>query len=155
MGMTHYENFPVGSVLLPGRLRRPVQVIYAFARTADDFADEGNALPGERLQNLDQYRQQLDRIDAGAQPTLPLFVDLARIIGEYGLPVDLFRDLLSAFSQDVVKNRYSDFAEVMDYCRRSANPVGRLLLYLFKDTSDSHFSFSDNICSSQIGRAHV
>jgi len=148
MGTTHYENFPVGSILLPARLRQPVQVIYAFARTADDFADEGNALPRERLQRLDQYSHQLDHIDAGVQPTLPLFVDLARIIEEYGLPVSLFRDLLSAFSQDVVKNRYGDFAEVMDYCRRSANPVGRLMLYLFRDTSDVHFAYSDKICSS-------
>jgi squalene synthase HpnC len=82
------------------------------------------------------------------QPTLPLFIDLALIIGEYSLPVKLFRDLLSAFSQDVVKHRYSDFAELMDYCRRSANPIGRLLLYLFHDTSDSHFAYSDHICSS-------
>ncbi len=148
MGTKHYENFPVGSVLLPRRLRQPVQVIYAFARTADDFADEGNAPPNERLWQLDQYRHQLDLIDKNKQPTLPLFLDVARIINQYGLPVQLFRDLLSAFSQDVVKNRYANFAEVMDYCRRSANPVGRLLLHLFNDTSDIHFEYSDNICSS-------
>ena len=148
MGIKHYENFPVASVLLPRRLRKPVEVIYSFARTADDFADEGNALPEERLKCLEQYRHQLDLIDANVEPTLPLFVDLSRIIREYGLPVILFRDLLSAFSQDVVKNRYADFAEVMDYCRRSANPVGRLLLHLFNDSSDTHFAYSDKICSS-------
>ena len=148
MGIQHYENFPVASVLLPGRLRQPVATIYAFARSADDFADEGDALPEERLQQLGQYRHQLDLIEANVEPSLPLFVDLAQIIRKYDLPIELFRDLLSAFSQDVVKNRYADFAEVMNYCRRSANPVGRLLLHLFDDTSDTHFAFSDNICSS-------
>jgi len=146
--MQHYENFPVGSVLIPRRLRQPVHVIYAFARSADDFADEGNAPPAERLRHLEQYRQQLDLIHANVEPTLPLFVDLSKIIKQYGLPIALFRDLLSAFSQDVTKNRYGDFAEVMDYCRRSANPVGRLLLHLFNDDSDGHFAYSDNICSS-------
>jgi squalene synthase HpnC len=148
MGIQHYENFPVASVLLPGRLRQPIETIYAFARTADDFADEGDALPEERLQRLGQYRHQLDLIEATVEPSLPLFVDLAQIIREYDLPIELFRDLLSAFSQDVVKTRYADFVEVMDYCRRSANPVGRLLLHLFDDTSDTHFAYSDNICSS-------
>jgi squalene synthase HpnC len=148
MGIKHYENFPVASVLLPRRLRQPVEVIYAFARTADDFADEGNAPPEERLRCLAQYQHQLDLIDANMNPTMPLFVDLSHVIRKYGLPIELFRDLLSAFSQDVVKNRYADFAEVMDYCRRSANPVGRLLLHLFNETSDTHFAYSDNICSS-------
>ena len=148
MGMRHYENFPVGSLLIPQPLRQPVHIIYAFARSADDFADEGNAPPAERLRRLEQYCQQLDLIDANVQPTLPLFVNLSKIIKQYGLPINLFRDLLSAFSQDVVKNRYVDFADVMDYCRRSANPVGRLLLHLFNDTSDRHFAYSDNICSS-------
>lgn len=148
MGIQHYENFPVASVLLPGRLRQPIEKIYAFARSADDFADEGDALPEERLERLGQYRHQLDLIESNTEPTLPLFVDLAQIIRNYDLPIELFRDLLSAFSQDVIKNRYADFAEVMDYCRRSANPVGRLLLHLFNDTSDTHFAYSDNICSS-------
>ncbi len=148
MGMKHYENFPVASILLPRSLRKPVELIYAFARSADDFADEGNALPGERLQWLHEYRQQLDLIDANARPTMPLFVDLSQIIKQYHLPTELFRDLLSAFSQDVVKNRYADFAELMDYCRRSANPVGRLLLHLFDETSDTCFAYSDHICSS-------
>jgi len=148
MGIKHYENFPVASVLLPRRLRVPVRVIYAFARTADDFADEGNAPPEERLRCLAQYRHQLDLIDEKKEPTEPLFVDLSQIIEKYALPIDLFRDLLSAFSQDVVKNRYADFGEVMDYCRRSANPVGRLVLHLFEETGDTNFAYSDNICSS-------
>jgi squalene synthase HpnC len=148
MGVNHYENFPVASVLLPRQLRRPVALIYAFARSADDFADEGNDPPEQRLRNLQQYRQQLDLIDQNRTPDTPLFVELKEIIGQYRLPVGLFRDLLSAFSQDVLKSRYADFTEVMDYCRRSANPVGRLLLHLFGATSETNFAYSDNICTS-------
>ena len=127
----HYENFPVASVLLPPPLRHPVSVIYRFARSADDFADEGDLPPGRRLELLDDYRQELRRLEAGIAPGSALFAELGRIVREYRLPLQLFHDLLDAFAQDVVKNRYADFAELMDYCRRSANPVGRLLLHLF------------------------
>ena len=148
MAVNHYENFPVASVLLPGRLRRPVELIYAFARQADDFADEGDWPPAVRLANLASFGGQLDLIEQGATPDSPLFVDLAAIIDEFGLPIGLFRDLLSAFSQDVVKARYADFSEVMDYCRRSANPVGRLLLHLYRATDSRSLAWSDNICTS-------
>ena len=138
----HYENFPVASLLLPARLREPVAIIYRFARTADDFADEGGDAPAERLRKLDDFRRQLET------PASPLFEDVRRIIGEHELPVQLFRDLLDAFSQDVVKNRYADYAEVLDYCRRSANPVGRLLLQLFKRSSETQLRQSDAICTA-------
>jgi len=148
MAVNHYENFPVASVLLPARLRRPVELIYAFARQADDFADEGDWSESVRLANLAGFVQQIDLIESGATPSAPLFVDLADLIREFDLPIDLFRDLLSAFSQDVVKTRYADFGEVMDYCRRSANPVGRLLLHLYRATEPRSLAWSDNICSS-------
>jgi squalene synthase HpnC len=148
MAVTHYENFPVASVLLPAYLRRPVELIYAFARQADDFADEGDWPASVRLANLAGFAQQLDLIESGATPSSPLFVDLADIIQEFDLPIDLFRDLLSAFSQDVVKTRYADFGEVMDYCRRSANPVGRLMLHLYRATEPRSLAWSDSICSS-------
>jgi len=138
----HYENFPVASLLLPPRLREPVGIIYRFARTADDFADEGNDPPEARLRKLDDYRRQLET------PLDPILRDVAKIIREHDLPVGLFGDLLDAFAQDVTKKRYADFAEVLDYCRRSANPVGRLLLHLFKRTSDSDLRSSDAICSA-------
>ena len=131
MGVDHYENFPVASVLLPKRLRRPIELIYAFARTADDFADEGDDPPAQRLLKLDRYRAQLDCIENDGASLSGLFVELGHVIRQHDLPVGLFRDLLSAFSQDVVKNRYADFPELLDYCQRSANPVGRLLLHLF------------------------
>jgi squalene synthase HpnC len=148
MTVNHYENFPVASVLLPARLRRPVQLIYAFARQADDFADEGDWPAPVRLANLAGFGEQLNLIESGATPSSALFVDLAGIIQEFELPIGLFHDLLSAFSQDVVKARYADFGEVMDYCRRSANPVGRLLLHLYRATDPRSLARSDNICSS-------
>ena len=144
----HYENFPVASILLPAHLRRPVQLIYAFARQADDFADEGEAPAAVRLANLNSFAQQLDLIERGATPSSPLFVELAGIIETFRLPLSLFRDLLSAFSQDVVKTRYASFDELMDYCRRSANPVGRLLLHLYRAIDPRSLSWSDDICSS-------
>lgn len=145
---THYENFPVASFLLPMRLRKPIGLIYAFARNADDFADEGNLLPEQRLLLLDGYRQQLSRISAGETPDDALFVSLAEIIKQYKLPIQLFHDLLDAFSQDVVKSRYENFGEVMDYCRRSANPVGRLLLHLYGEVDERNLAYSDAICSA-------
>jgi phytoene synthase len=148
MAVGHYENFPVASLLLPARLRRPVEIIYRFARSADDFADEGDDPPGIRLAKLSVYQTHLVTIAKGQTPGDPLFQDVARIIRDHGLPVQLFRDLLDAFAQDVTKKRYADYAEVLDYCRRSANPVGRLLLHLFKQTTDSDLRSSDAICSA-------
>lgn len=148
MAVDHYENFPVASVLLPRELRRPVELIYAFARRADDFADEGDSPAGERLARLDGFSRELDRIERGDEPAEVLFAELAPVIAAHGLPIQLFRDLLSAFSQDVVKARYADFGEVMDYCRRSANPVGRLLLHLYRATDPLNLACSDDICSS-------
>jgi len=138
----HYENFPVASLLLPAPLRAPIEIIYRFARSADDFADEGADPPEVRLRKLNDYRGQL------AAPADPLLRDVAKIIREHELPVALFADLLDAFSQDVTKKRYANFSEVLDYCRRSASPVGRLLLHLFKRTNDSNCRASDAICSA-------
>jgi squalene synthase HpnC len=144
----HYENFPVASLLLPPSLREPVEVIYRFARSADDFADEGDDPPAARLEKLGAYKAQIALIALGGKPDQGLFTDIDRIAKQHGLPLSLFGDLLDAFSQDVVKNRYADFAEVLDYCRRSANPVGRLLLHLFKRTSETQLRQSDAICTS-------
>jgi len=148
MGINHYENFPVASLLLPPRFRHPVAWIYRFAREADDFADEGDAPEPVRLEQLERFREQLRRIERGLPPDIPWFATLAAVIREHQLPVDAFADLLSAFSQDVTKKRYADVAEVFDYCRRSANPVGRLLLHLFRRTSDQNMRWSDSICSA-------
>jgi squalene synthase HpnC len=148
MPVEHYENFPVASVLLPRRLREPIEAIYAFARSADDIADEGDAEPPVRLAQLDDYRRELNTIDSGEMPTKPMFARLAQSVRTYGLPTILLRNLLDAFSQDVVKKRYADFAELREYSRLSADPVGRLLLHLYKRATPENLSRSDDICSA-------
>ena len=148
MPVDHYENFPVASWLLPRHLRHPIEIIYAFARSADDFADEGSLPIPERLALLQNYQRELDLIASGTASTNPLFVQLAIVIREHALPIQLFRDLLDAFIQDVTKTRYADFAELMNYCRRSADPIGRLLLHLNQLTTPQCLAWSDSICSA-------
>ena len=148
MPVDHYENFPVASILLPKHQRRPVEIIYNFARQADDFADEGDIPDEVRLEKLDAFRAELNRIARQEPPQMPLFRDVSSIVAEYQLPLQLFHDLLDAFSQDVLKKRYANFDELMDYCRRSANPVGRLLLHLYQDATPQNLIYSDNICTA-------
>ncbi len=148
MSVGHYENFPVASVLLPRPLRRPVAVIYRFARSADDLADEGDRPPAERLALLEGYREELRRIASGRAPGDPFFEQLREVIAAHRLPIEPFHDLLDAFSQDVVKKRYASFAELLDYCRRSADPIGRLMLRLYRLSGDRHVVWSDSICSA-------
>src|SRR5436309_11788271 len=148
MSVGHYENFPVASVLLPQALRRPVALIYRFARTADDFADEGDLAPHERLALLAGYRAELRRLEAGRSSESPLFRELGEVVAAHRLPLAPFYDLLDAFSQDVAKQRYASFPELMDYCRRSADPVGRLMLHLYGESDARNVACSDAICSA-------
>ena len=148
MSVGHYENFPVASILLPRRLRPAVGAIYWFARSADDFADEGDLPPAERLARLEAYREALRDIAHGRPARDPRFERLAGAIRAHGLPIQAFHDLLDAFSQDVVKRRYATFDEVLDYCRRSANPVGLLMLHLFGAASDRNIQWSNAICTA-------
>ncbi len=148
MPVHHYENFPVASLLLPTRLRGCVEFIYRFARAADDLADEGELPDGRRIELLGEFAEELRRIERGESPRKALFLELARVIHTYRLPLSLFHDLLSAFAQDVTKKRYADFAEVLDYARRSANPVGRLLLALYDAATPQNLAWSDRICTS-------
>jgi squalene synthase HpnC len=148
MSVDHYENFPVASLLLPAQLRPAVAAIYAFARSADDFADEGDHPPEDRLRLLGTYQAELDRIERGEPTDHPIFQRLRPHIAAYRLPLSLFRDLLDAFAQDVVTDRYASFGELMDYCRRSADPVGRLMLHLFGAATPDNLCRSDAICSA-------
>lgn len=148
MSVNHYENFPVASILLPKRLRSAVETIYWFARSADDIADEGDAAAQERLVELNRYSAFLDMIENGETPDHPIFSPLAHVIHNHHLPIQPFRDLLSAFSQDVEKKRYANLGELIDYCRRSANPVGRLMMHLYGDHDTRHLAYSDAICTS-------
>jgi squalene synthase HpnC len=144
MGVGHYENFPVASWLMPARLRPAVRAIYRFARTADDIADEGDAAPDERLAALAQLGEVLTALESGGDGGWP---DLSAAVREHGLPLQAFRDLLSAFAQDVTVKRYADYEALLDYCRRSANPVGRLLLVLYRLDSPRALDCSDRICT--------
>jgi squalene synthase HpnC len=144
----HYENFPVASRLVPAHLRPAVVAIYRFARSADDLADEGDATPAERLAALARYRGQLDAIAAGATPAEPLFATLAATVSRHNLKLAPFYDLLSAFSQDVTTTRYATEDLLLDYCARSANPVGRLMLALYRTDSAANVAASDSICTA-------
>jgi squalene synthase HpnC len=148
MAVDHYENFPVASILLPRRLVPAVEAIYAFARSADDLADEGDAAPAERLAALQAYRAALDDIAAGGRPAEPLFARLAAALRAHRLPLQPLYDLLSAFAQDVVVTRYADYPALLDYCRRSANPVGRLMLGLYEVDDEASLRESDDICTA-------
>ena len=148
MSVDHYENFPVASILMPRRLRKPVAAIYHFARAADDIADEGSLPDKYRLQQLDDFRDELIHIAADETPLLPLFKHLSTEIRQHSLPLQPFHDLLDAFSQDVVKKRYADYDELLDYCRRSANPVGTLLLHLYDEATPVNIAYSDAICTA-------
>ena len=125
-----------------------MEVIYAFARSADDLADEGDATPAERLAALAEYEAELIRIEKAQTPDTRLFRSLARVISEYRLPIQLFRDLLSAFKQDVVVKRYATFASLHDYCRRSADPVGALMLHLYQAADTRNLQDSASICTA-------
>jgi hydroxysqualene synthase len=150
LARSHYENFPVGSVLVPKALRKYFYSIYAFARTSDDFADEGYGegyTAQERLELLEEWRGLLRESFAG-RARHPVFVALADTQAKFNLPINLFEDLLSAFAQDVSKHRYATFTELLDYCRRSANPVGRLILLLFGHQEEEKFRQSDALCTA-------
>lgn len=153
MAVDHYENFPVASLLLPKALHEPVTHIYQFARSADDIADEGNALPNQRLALLAGYRAALRQLQDGAlllapsDPRYKVFEPLGRSIQRLRLPMTPFYDLLSAFEQDVVMHRYPSQEALLDYCSRSANPVGRLMLHLYGAVNDENIRDADAICT--------
>ncbi len=148
MSVDHYENFPVASILMPKRLRKPVSAIYHFARAADDIADEGEMRDAERLGRLEEFRADLRRIAFHQIPHSPILVNLGAEIAQHNLPMQPFYDLLDAFSQDVEKKRYEDFDDLLDYCRRSANPVGNLLLHLYHEATPVNIAYSDAICTA-------
>ena len=157
--ISHYENFPVASMLLPPAMRPHVAAVYAFARTADDFADEGERSPEERHRLLDGWVRRLRHAAKGLRTrerppepgeppdTVELFMALGATIRERSLPIGLFEDLLSAFRQDVGVVRYETWDQLLDYCRRSANPVGRLVLRIGGYEDERLDQWSDSICT--------
>jgi len=166
LARSHYENFPVASRLLPRRMRPAISAIYAFARVADDFADEGAARRSDRIARLDHWHARLhaslvpggsgritgtvplSNVTPGTDEARAIFMALSHTIRAYALPVSLFDDLLSAFRQDVTTNRYETWGDLLDYCQRSANPVGRLVLRVAGYTDDGLDAASDALCTA-------
>ncbi|MEO7151445.1 MAG: squalene synthase HpnC [Burkholderiaceae bacterium] len=151
MSAQHYENFPVASWLCPPALRPAIMAIYAYARTADDLADEGDATPAQRLVDLNAYREDLRSMWDGRAVSsrwAPIFEALRSARRQHDLPLEPLTDLLSAFEQDLNRHRYADRAALLDYCRRSANPIGRLLLHLHGITDAPSLRRSDAICTA-------
>jgi squalene synthase HpnC len=150
MSVNHYENFPVASVLCPPQLRPAVRAIYWYARTADDLADEGDAPAAERLRDLAAYRADLQRALAGDTSGRwhAVLAPLAQAVAQHALPVSALTDLLSAFEQDVHNPPYPTRAALLGYCARSANPVGRLLLHLYREHTPAAQAESDAVCSA-------
>jgi len=147
MVMNHYENFPVASFLIPKYYRKDIAIVYWFARTADDLADEGNIEPHQRLNELNKFEEEFINSLKGFTRNVN-FKILAKTINEKKLSTENFLNLLSAFKQDIDKKRYESFEEVSDYCKRSANPVGRILLELFKVNNEQAIIASDKICTA-------
>lgn len=147
LARTHYENFPVGSWLLPDDKRKYLWAIYAFARMADDFADEAQYLDNLRLPLLENWEGQLLQC-MWRKPQHPVFIALRDTIDAFRLPVEPFQDLLMAFKMDVVVDRYQTFDELLEYCRLSANPVGRLVLTVFGYRDPAIHELSDAICTA-------
>src|SRR5215203_3924064 len=155
LAQSHYENFPVASRLLPRQMRPHVAAVYAFARGADDIADEGVASPGERQERLHAWQTRLhDAVgadhggDASRRDEDLVFVALGHTIRSLDLPVSLFDDLLSAFGQDTTTTRYRSWSDVLDYCRRSANPIGRLVLRIAGYRDLALDRSSDALCTA-------
>lgn len=142
----HYENFPVASLFIPADRRLYVSSIYAFARIADDFADEGTVAPFERLRKIDEWEAKLDGCFAG-RADHPVFIALAETVAKTGIPREPLSALLKAFRMDVTKRSFGDFTELLEYCENSANPVGQLVLHIFGEASEKTVSLSNSVCT--------
>ena len=145
LATSHYENFLVASILLPKKLRQPFYDVYAFCRTADDLADESSSSE-EALRGLARFQYQLDAAFAG-YPEEPLFIALAATVRQFQIPKQPFEDLLDAFRQDQHQNRYESIEELLEYCKRSANPVGHIVLHLGDSCTAENRILSDHICT--------
>lgn len=142
----HYENFPVASLAIPRKLRTHVSAVYAFARLADDFADE-QEFEGDRMSRLTEWEEELKKAPQG-EVTHPVFVALQNTIQQFQIPLSLFENLLTAFKMDCVVKRYENFSQLLQYCRYSANPVGRIILHLFGYPAPKFMEYSDSICTA-------
>ena len=144
----HYENFPVATFLFPKKLRDAATILYFFARTADDIADEGKVTKKKRLVALNNYQKNINKIKNNSSNLPSLFKDIDRVIKSYSIPLGLFEKFLKAFKQDVVKNNYKNFNELIDYCNNAACPAGQMILTLFQSNSKQNITYSNYICQA-------
>ena len=148
IALEHYENFPVGSWLIPKEKRKYVHAIYAFARTADDFADEQRYREDERMQLLIDWEKRLDECISGPPPAHPVFIAVKEAIERFNIPETLLKDLVTAFKMDTINKRYKTMSDVLNYCHYSANPVGRIVLHMFEYKDPELHRLSDFICTA-------
>lgn len=144
---THYENFPVGSFLVPKQFREEIKLIYTFARVADDLADEGTMKPDERIERIDDWQKQLHNAIRGKNSD-KFFTKLAKAIQKHNLSLQLLDDLIVAFRKDAENPQYETFDELLEYCRYSANPIGRLMLQIFECSNEKTNRYSNYICTA-------
>ena len=142
----HYENFPVASLLFPRKQREAATILYQFARECDDIADEGSLTAKQRMTHLLEYKKGLSEINSGITPTNPLFVDIKHICDEFSLEPDLLDRLMTAFEQDITKDRYETMGEVVDYCHKAACPAGEMILTLFGAKNTVTAKLSNHLC---------
>ena len=144
----HYENFPVATFLFPKKNRNAATILYLFARTADDIADEGSMKKNQRLILLNNYQDNIDKIKNNNSDIPDLFKDIDKIIRNYSIPIELFESFLIAFKQDVIKNKYKNFSELIGYCNNAASPAGQMILCLFQSDSKENITYSNYICQA-------
>jgi len=144
----HYENFPVATFLFPKKNRNAATILYLFARTADDIADEGSMKKNQRLILLNNYQENIDKIKKNNSDIPDLFKDIDKIIRNYSIPIELFDRFLTAFKQDVIKNKYKNFNELIRYCNNAASPAGQMILSLFQSDSKENITYSNYICQA-------
>ncbi len=144
--LSHYENFTVGSFLLPPKLRQHIYNVYTYCRISDDLADEQGS-PQESLKKLEDWGKKLIACYKGENHH-PVFIALRQTIDEFSIPIEPFHNLLFAFIQDQTIKRYDTFDQLLGYCENSANPVGRIYLYLFRLATSERFHYSDQVCTA-------
>jgi squalene synthase HpnC len=142
----HYENFPVATLLYPKKIREAVVILYQFARTGDDIADEGIFSKEERLENLKIYQSNLNKLKKNNLNVDLLFLDIYKIINQYSIPINLLQKFIYAFKQDIINKRYENFKEFINYSNNAAAPAGQIILGLFREDTKQNIIYSKSIC---------
>jgi len=142
----HYENFPVATLLYPKKIRKAAIILYQFARTGDDIADEGIFSKKERLENLKIYQKNLNKIKKNNLNVDLLFLDIYQIINQYSIHINLLQKFINAFKQDIINKRYKNFNELINYSNKAAAPAGQIILGLFGEDTKQNIIYSNSIC---------